>query len=102
MVDAPEITEFKVYVKDEEKSLLDEQTLPSKKAFRKRWWRFDAESDGKIPIIPRWGYTRLSGTGQPIALGLTFSFGLEWGAFVVNLPMFEFTLGYVPSPMTLR
>ena len=50
------------YTKDEEKSLLDEQTLPSKKAFRKRWWRFDAESDGKIPIIPRWGYTRLSGT----------------------------------------
>ncbi len=71
------------------------------RGFKKRWWRFDREADAKVPFIPRWAYFRWSGTGQVLALGATVSVGPSWGAFVLNLPMIEFTLGYVPSPYTL-
>ena len=71
------------------------------KGFQKRWWKFDREADTKVPFIPRWAYFRWSGTGQVVSLGATVSLGPSWGAFVLNLPMIELTLGYVPSPMSL-
>ncbi|MEK0325297.1 MAG: hypothetical protein QQN63_06295 [Nitrosopumilus sp.] len=71
------------------------------RGFKKRWWKFDREADAKVPFIPRWAYFRWSGTGQVVSLGATVSLGPSWGAFVLNLPMIELTLGYVPSPMSL-
>ena len=84
-----------------ERRLLTAQEDIAGKGFKKRWWKFDKEWDGKIPILRRWVYVRFTGTGQPIAAGATISLGWSWGAAVINLPMFELTLGYVPSPMTL-
>ena len=71
------------------------------RGFKKRWWKFDREADAKVPFISRWAYFRWSGTGQVVALGATVSLGPSWGAVVLNLPMIELTLGYVPSPMSL-
>ena len=77
-----------------------EDVVGTRKAFRKHWWTFTKEQDGKVPFISRWFYGRMAGTGQPISLGLAISFGPTWGCGVVTLPMIEFTAGYVPSPMS--
>lgn len=79
-----------------------EDVIMSGGGFQKHWWKFTKEQDGKVPLVERWFYIRLAGTGQPISLGSAFSLGLKWGAVVVTLPMLEVTLGYVPSPMTLK
>lgn len=79
-----------------------EDVVGGEKAFQKRWWKFTKEQDGKVPLIERWFYGRMAGTGQIISLGAAVSFGPSWGCVVLTLPMIEFTMGYVPSPMTLR
>ena len=48
----------------------------------------------KIPLLNRWVYSAVEGSGRPISLGLGFSLGPKTGVVVITLPMLEISLGY--------
>lgn len=55
----------------------------------------------KIPLISRYAYVGVEGSGRPISLGLGFSFGLKTGVVVITLPMLEISIGYSNLRFTL-
>lgn len=55
----------------------------------------------KIPLLKRYIYAGVEGSGRPISLGLAFSFSRKTGVVVITLPMLEVSLGYTNLSWTL-